>query len=127
MACPLCFIPPAVAGLWGSAALLAGAEKANEEPKSCCERSSAPSSTGTVQGALAWRDIAAVLGAAGAVPLGYLGLRRWPRRPATAVSALAASSTVFALCVLQWSSKVRCSSERTDTSKDFSGAVGSAE
>ncbi|CAE7336254.1 unnamed protein product, partial [Symbiodinium sp. CCMP2456] len=103
-ACPLCFIPPAVAGLWGSAAMLAGAGKVKEDSDACCECSSKASSSSTEAG-FPFRNGAALLGLGGALPLAYLGYRRWPRHPATAVAALSASSLAVGLCMAQLTSK----------------------
>eukprot|EP00435_Cladocopium_sp_Y103_P018631 s1093_g4.t1 len=93
MVCPLCLIPPAVAGLWGGALLAA--------PKSegrACEHCDG-------QGAeLAGRGgkLSAALGVAGALPLAYLGFRRWRRgRLAVAAGCFASSSLVLGLCAHQ--------------------------
>mmetsp|Transcript_96805 Transcript_96805/g.134334 ORF Transcript_96805/g.134334 Transcript_96805/m.134334 type:complete len:119 (-) Transcript_96805:15-371(-) len=102
MACPLCFIPPAVAGLWGSAAMLAGAGKVKEDNDACCECSSQASSSSS---GFPFRNGAALLGLGGALPLAYLGYRRWPRHPTTAVAALSASSLAVGLCMAQLASK----------------------
>ncbi|CAK9092761.1 unnamed protein product [Durusdinium trenchii] len=86
--CPLCYIPPAVAGLWGSALITAPGVQDG------CEQCQAKEEVAK-QGAA----LSAALGIAGSLPLGYLGLRRWRGgRHGLAAGCLASSSMVLAFC-----------------------------
>eukprot|EP00434_Breviolum_minutum_P001257 symbB.v1.2.001102.t2/scaffold59.1/size365495/6 len=94
MVCPLCFIPPAVAGLWGGALLTAPTSTSSEACEHCngCDKSHSKGPMGPIfRGPLS-----AALGVAGALPLAYLGWRRWRGgRWGLAAGCLLSSSTVL--------------------------------
>ncbi|CAL1145457.1 unnamed protein product [Cladocopium goreaui] len=82
-----------VVGLWGGA-LLAAPKSEGRACKQCPGQGAELAGRGS--------KLSAALGVAGALPLAYLGFRRWRRgRLAVAAGCFASSSVVLGICALQ--------------------------